>query len=112
MDLAGQISGLIDYFYANRLDLKFFSEVIPPMLVVLMFGMGMSLSMADLTRVVMLPKAVLLGLSGQLLLLPLIALLLVWLFQPAPAVAVGVIILAACPGGVTSNATGANFRTD
>ena len=74
MDMAGQITEIIDYFYTNRLDLKFFSQVIPPMLVVLMFGMGMSLRMVDLTRVVMLPRAVLLGLCGQLLLLPLIAL--------------------------------------
>lgn len=112
MDSAGQISELIDYFYANRLDLKFFSDVIPPALVVLMFGMGMSLSVTDLTRVVAMPKAVILGLSGQLLLLPLIAFALVWLLEPAPVVAIGAIILAACPGGITSNAYVFSARGD
>lgn len=112
MDIVARISQLIDYFYAYRVDQIFFSEVIPPVLVVLMFGMGMSLKIADLTRVVLMPKAVLLGLTGQLLLLPLIAFSLVWLLQPAPAVAVGAVILAACPGGITSNAYVFSARGD
>jgi len=80
-----------------------FVFVIPVALFTIMLGMGLSLSLADLKRVVVFPKAALTGLAGQLILLPLLAFALVALFQPAPAIAVGTIILAACPGGTTSN---------
>lgn len=81
----------------------YFTVVIPVGLVIMMAGLGLSLTLADLTRVFIFPKAVVIGLSGQLLLLPLIAFVLAILIAPTPAVAVGAIILAACPGGVTSN---------
>lgn len=80
-----------------------FVFVIPVALFTIMLGMGLSLSLADLKRVIVFPKAALIGLTGQLILLPLLAFVLVALFQPAPAIAVGTIILAACPGGTTSN---------
>jgi len=69
-----------------------------------MIGLGLSLTMADLKRVIVFPKAAAIGMSGQLILLPLLAFGLAYLFAPSPEVAVGAVILAACPGGVTSNA--------
>lgn len=83
----------------------FFQTVIVPFgLFMIMVGMGLTLSVQDLLRVFIMPKAVLLGLSGQLLLLPLIAFAIAFLVQPAPVIAIGLIVLAACPGGITSNA--------
>ncbi len=82
----------------------FYVNVIPVGLWLLMFGMGMSLTLGDIKHVFVDPKAATIGLIGQLVLLPALAFLLVELLSPAPAIAVGLIILTACPGGVTSNA--------
>ena len=81
--------------------------VLPISLALMMFAMGLSLTLADFRRVVKFPKAFVLGLSLQLLLLPLLAWLLIWavgLVVTVPLLlASGLIILAACPGGATSN---------
>lgn len=83
----------------------FFQTVIVPFgLFLIMMGLGLTLSINDILRVVIMPKAVLIGLAGQLLLLPAIAFLLAFLMNPAPVIAIGLILLAACPGGITSNA--------
>ena len=82
----------------------FFTIIVPSGLFTIMAGLGLTLSVRDLLRVVVMPKAVLLGLAGQLILLPLLAFALAEIFQPAPVIAIGLIILAACPGGITSNA--------
>jgi len=87
----------------NVMDILYL-EVIPWVLRFVMVGLGLTLSLADLKRVVVFPKAVIVGLAGQLILLPLLAFGLALLLAPTPEIAVGVIILAACPGGVTSNA--------
>ena len=80
------------------------STVIPWMLRLVMLGLGLSLTLADFKRVIVFPKAVVIGLAAQLLGLPLTAFALAWLFGPIPTVAVGLVILALCPSGVTSNA--------
>ncbi len=72
-------------------------------LFIIMLGMGLSLVADDFKRVLIYPKAVLLGLLSQLVLLPLIGFGIVSLFNVRPEVAVGIMILAACPGGPTSN---------
>lgn len=72
-------------------------------LIIIMFGMGLSLTIQDFKRVVLYPKAMIIGLVNQLILLPAIGFLLVYLFDLPADVAVGLIILAACPGGPTSN---------
>lgn len=77
--------------------------VLPLSLALIMMGMGLSLTPADFTRVVRYPRAVTVGLLGQLVLLPAVALALVWGLGVAPLLAVGLMIIAACPGGVTSN---------
>ncbi|EDX86315.1 Sodium Bile acid symporter family [Synechococcus sp. PCC 7335] len=68
-----------------------------------MLGIGLGLTLADFKRIVVAPKAVLVGLTAQLILLPCVGFLLASLFPLRPELAVGVIVLAACPGGPTSN---------
>ena len=80
------------------------TEVFLPLtLAVIMLGMGLSLTVTDFKRIFIYPKAVTLGLINQLLILPLIAFALAIFFDLAPGLAVGLMILAACPGGPTSN---------
>jgi BASS family bile acid:Na+ symporter len=76
---------------------------LPVALFAVLFGMGLSLVPADFRRVVLKPKAKILGLGCQLLLLPAVAFVLALLFRLPGELAVGLMILAACPGGATSN---------
>ncbi len=76
---------------------------LPLALAFIMLGMGLSLSVKDFKNILIYPKAVFLGLSNQLLLLPLIAFGLIMAFGLSGTMAVGIMILAACPGGATSN---------
>jgi len=89
-----------------------YTIAIPVALATVMLGMGLSLTLEDLKRVVIYPKAVGTGLLGQLILLPLLAFVLAAMFAPNPAIAAGAIMLAACPGGVTSNAYTFAARAD
>ena len=68
-----------------------------------MMGMGLSLTKEDFKRVLQYPKAVLLGFLNQIVLLPCIAYGLIQLFEVSNHIAIGVMILSACPGGPTSN---------
>jgi Predicted Na+-dependent transporter len=80
------------------------TEVFLPLtLAVIMLGMGLSLTVTDFKRIFIYPKAVTLGLINQLVILPLIAFSLAIIFDLNPGLAVGLMILAACPGGPTSN---------
>ncbi|MCE7990767.1 MAG: bile acid:sodium symporter family protein [Roseivirga sp.] len=72
-------------------------------LMCIMFGMGLSLTVNDFKRIVREPRAVLIGLTNQLILVPLIGFALVSLLDLSPAVSIGIMILVACPGGATSN---------
>lgn len=76
---------------------------LPLALIVLMFGMGLSLTLVDFKRVFRAPKATLTGLSLQLLGLPLLALAIAHLLGLPPLIAIGLLLVAACPGGATSN---------
>ena len=76
---------------------------LPIALGIIMLGLGLSLTLADFARVVKFPKPVLIGLSCQLLLLPLVCFFLAKAFGLAPALAVGLMLLAASPGGTTAN---------
>ncbi len=78
-------------------------QLLQLLLFLIMFGMGMTLKMADFKRVGQYPKAVLIGLFNQILLLPLIGLFLVMVIPMSPIVAMGLMIVTACPGGATSN---------
>ncbi|MGB3181129.1 MAG: bile acid:sodium symporter family protein [Cyclobacteriaceae bacterium] len=76
---------------------------LPLALAIIMLGMGLSLVPADFKRIVVYPKAVMAGLVAQLVLLPVIAFVLVQAWGLQAELAVGIMILAACPGGATSN---------
>lgn len=86
--------------------------LVPAGLMLIMFSLGLSLTLQDFRELLNQPKPVMIGLGGQLLLLPLIALLVVALLSLPPAAAVGLVVLAACPGGVTSNAIVFAARAD
>ena len=72
-------------------------------LAIIMLGMGLSLVSDDFKRIVVYPKAILVGLVNQLILLPLIGFAIAVAFPLTPEIAIGIMILAACPGGPTSN---------
>ena len=77
--------------------------ILPASLALIMFGMGLALTLADFKRILQQPKAVVLGAFSQLIILPLIAFGLLEIFGYTGSFAVGLIIIAACPGGATSN---------
>ncbi len=77
--------------------------VIPAILALMMIGLGLSLTLDDFRRVVVYPKAIILGTALQIVFLPLAGLAVATLFPLPPEMAVGIMLLAACPGGVTSN---------
>ncbi len=76
---------------------------LPAGLAFIMFAMGLALTPGDFRLVLTRPRAMLLGLACQMALLPLVAFAVVAGFAPGPEFAVGLMILAACPGGITSN---------
>lgn len=76
---------------------------LPLVLAMIMFGMGLGLTLADFSRVLKLPKAVFAGLIGQFLFMPLTALFVAWIFSLSESLAIGLMILSACPGGTMSN---------
>ncbi len=76
---------------------------LPLILAFIMFSLGVGLRVSDFTRVIKFPKAFGTGLFNQLILLPLIAFGIVTAFKISPELAVSIMILAFCPGGVTSN---------
>jgi BASS family bile acid:Na+ symporter len=76
---------------------------LPLALGIIMLGMGMTLTINDFRKVALYPKAAIMGLISQLILLPLIGFGLAALFFSIPELAVGLILIALCPGGATSN---------
>jgi len=72
-------------------------------LIIIMLGMGLSLVADDFKRIVLYPKAIMVGLANQLILLPLIGFTIAVLFPLRPEISIGIMILAASPGGPTSN---------
>lgn len=76
---------------------------LPLSLAIIMLGMGMTLIPNDFTRIIKYPKAILIGLTNQLIILPIIGFSLAIAFNLNPIMAVGLMVLASCPGGPTSN---------
>lgn len=68
-----------------------------------MLGMGLSLTMDDFRKVVVYPRSLITGLVGQMIILPLIAFFIAAKAGLPPEISVGIIIIAVCPGGATSN---------
>jgi BASS family bile acid:Na+ symporter len=86
------------------MESNFLTAVFLPLaLFIIMLGMGLGLTLEDFRRILVEPKAVILGLIAQLIMLPVVGFILVGIFPLSPELAVGVMILAACPGGPTSN---------
>ncbi len=77
--------------------------ILPLSLVFIMFSLGLGLTLDDFKNVVRRPNVFALGIINQMILLPLVAFLLILLFGFKQEMAVGLMILACCPGGVTSN---------
>ena len=83
-----------------------FSWIAPyivPLLGIIMFGMGLTLSKNDFAEVFKRPRTVMIGVLGQFLIMPGLAWLLSTLLQLPPEIAVGVILVGCCPGGTASN---------
>lgn len=76
---------------------------IPWMLGIIMFGMGMTMTVGDFKSVLQSPKAVGIGVVAQFVVMPGLAFLLCQLFQLPPEIAIGVILVGCCPGGTASN---------
>jgi BASS family bile acid:Na+ symporter len=76
---------------------------LPAGLAFIMFAIGLTLQLVDFTRITRQPRAVLLGLFCQLVLLPVLAFTLLNIWHIDPMLSVGIMILAASPGGITSN---------
>ena len=77
--------------------------ILPLILALIMFGMGLSLTKQDFLELGKEPKPVAVGLFGQLLVLPILAFGIAIFFELSEHLAVGIMILAACPGGISSN---------
>ncbi len=87
------------------METNYLTDIMLPLsLAIIMLGMGLSLVPYDFKRVALYPKAATIGLINQLVVLPVVGFLLLLLFGlKSPELAVGIMILAACPGGPTSN---------
>jgi BASS family bile acid:Na+ symporter len=79
------------------------TKIAPIALALIMLGLGLGLTTKDFTRVISNPKDFIIGLICQLILLPIIAYILILVFKTPMEIALGVMIIAAAPGGVTSN---------
>lgn len=79
------------------------SAGLPIALFIIMIGIGMTLTLRDFRQVAVYPRGLVIGTVAQILLMPAVAFALAYLFGVSPAIAVGLVIIAACPGGTTSN---------
>ena len=77
--------------------------IAPVCLAIIMFGLGLGLTVADFKRVITIPRDFIVGFFGQVIILPIIAFILIHLISMPPEIALGVMVIAAAPGGVTSN---------
>lgn len=86
------------------MESSFLTAVFLPLaLFAVMLGMGLGLTLKDFSRVLVYPKGIVVGLLAQLVMLPILGFIVASLFPLSPELAVGVMILVACPGGPTSN---------
>ena len=79
------------------------TKIAPIILALIMLGLGLGLKVEDFARVFKAPKDFIVGFISQLIILPIVAYLLIIILQTPPEIAIGVMIIASAPGGVTSN---------
>ena len=79
------------------------TKIAPIILALIMLGLGLGLKIDDFTRILKTPRDFFVGFFSQLIILPLVAYLLIIILKVPPEIAIGVMIIAAAPGGVTSN---------
>ena len=79
------------------------TKIAPIGLALIMLTLGFGLTIQDFLRVIKIPKDFLIGFICQLILLPIVALIIILLLNPIPEIAVGLMLIACAPGGVTSN---------
>ena len=77
--------------------------ILPLALAFIMFALGLGLTKDDFLRIFIKPKEFLIGIFSQVVILPLVGLFLIYIWPLSPELAIGVMIIAAAPGGVTSN---------
>ena len=77
--------------------------IAPVCLAIIMFGLGLGLTVADFKRIITIPRDFIVGFLGQVIILPIIAFILIHIISMPPEIALGVMVIAAAPGGVTSN---------
>ena len=77
--------------------------IAPVCLAIIMFGLGLGLTVADFTRLLKIPRDFIVGFFGQVILLPIVAFILIQIISLPPEIALGTMIIAAAPGGVMSN---------
>lgn len=92
------------------MNLTYIDLLVSAVLATIMFGVGLSINFNDLRQIYRSPKAFVLGLVSQMILLPLIVFLIVGFTDLPPVIKVGFIILSACPGGTTSGFVTVLFR--
>jgi len=86
----------------SGMSLNYMDYLVSGVLATIMFGVGLSINLNDLRNILHSPKPFWLGLFAQMVLLPIIAFAVIYFTNMPPALKVGFIILAACPGGTTS----------
>ena len=79
------------------------TKIAPIVLALIMLGLGLGLSLKDFTRILRVPRDFIVGFFSQLVLLPIVALGLALILDLSSPIAIGLMIIAAAPGGVTSN---------
>ncbi|MEG1971231.1 MAG: bile acid:sodium symporter family protein [Burkholderiaceae bacterium] len=89
--------------YTAPAQFRWIAPYIVPLLGLIMFGMGLTLSKADFLEVLRRPGDVALGVAGQFIIMPGLAWLLCTALELPPEIAVGVILVGCCPGGTASN---------
>lgn len=87
------------------METNYLTDIMLPLsLAIIMLGMGLSLTPFDFKRVVFYPRATAVGILNQIVVLPIVGFILLYIFRlDNPQLAVGIMVLAACPGGPTSN---------
>jgi len=83
--------------------LEIVTKIAPIILALIMLGLGLGLKLEDFIRILKTPKDFIVGFISQLIILPIVAYILILILKTPPEIAIGVMIIAAAPGGVTSN---------